>query len=253
MVDATEPLLPCGVLPERCLSQVGRLITAKEADGRWIDLTPAQRHVHFQQVALTLALDGSLSGTVHEEHAGYAGADERAELTRLGEKKYLAEHTRRHESWTVPTMKIGEREAVQKPLRLDYTFSQPAEGAAPAELLYLSPLSSFASEQNPFRHQERLFPVDFGSPHDETTLITLTLPAGYELAELPKGASIELPDGGGRYFYSVATTTPGTVQLISRLNLRKAVYAAADYQNLREFYRLMLTKQAEKLVIKKKA
>ena len=64
---------------------------------------------------------------------------------------------------------------------------------------------------------------------------------------------LDLPDGGGRYFYSVAATAPGTVQLTSRLSLRKPIYAAQDYQNLREFYRLMLTKQAEKLVIKKKA
>ena len=254
LVDATEPMLPCGVLPERCLSQIGRLITPKEADARWIDLTPAQRHVHFQLVQLTLGTDGHLSGQVHEEHAGYAGADERTQLASLGEKKYLAEHHRHHEGWTVPTNKILGQEAVQKPLGLDYTFSQPAEEATPtADLLYLSPLSSFVSEQNPFRHDDRIFPVDFGAPQEETTMITLTLPAGYELAEQPKPTTIELPDGGGRYLYSVTSTSPGTVQLTSRLNLRKSLYAATDYQNLREFYRLMLAKQAEKLVIKKKA
>ena len=254
LVDATEPMLPCGVLPERCLSQVGRLITAQEAEGRWIDLTPSQRHVHFQLVQLTLAPDGSLSGQVHEEHAGYAGADERTQLASLGEKKYLSEHHRHHEGWTVPTNKILEQEAVQKPLGLDYTFSQPTDQVTPAaDLLYLSPLSSFASEQNPFRHDSRTFPVDFGAPQEETMMITLTLPAGYELAELPKPTTIDLPDGGGRYLYSVTNTATGAVQLTSRLNLRKALYAAADYQNLREFYRLMLAKQAEKLVIKKKA
>ena len=128
----------------------------------------------------------------------------------------------------------------------------PADDAATADLLYLSPLRSFTSEQNPFRHEDRTFPVDFGAGQDETLLVTLTLPAGYELAELPKAAVVELPDGGGRYLYSIANTG-STVQLTSRMSLRKPIYAAADYQNLREFYRLMLTKQAEKLVIKKKA
>jgi hypothetical protein len=55
LVDATEPLLPCGVLPERCLNRVGRLIPAeKDAEGRWVDLAPTQRHVRYQQVALVL-------------------------------------------------------------------------------------------------------------------------------------------------------------------------------------------------------
>ncbi|MEJ7658609.1 MAG: hypothetical protein WKG07_02725 [Hymenobacter sp.] len=37
LLDATEPLLPCGVLPSRCLSQAGRLVTGKEMEGRWVE------------------------------------------------------------------------------------------------------------------------------------------------------------------------------------------------------------------------
>ena len=253
LVDATEPLLPCGVLPERCLSQTGRLIMKKEAEGRWVDLAPSQRRIHYQQVALALDAQGGLRGKVHEEHGGYDGASARRELGLLGEKKYLTELLRPHSGWSVPALAVSNREDVAKPLALDYEFSQPADDATEGATLYLSPLTHFSTEQNPFRHGERLFPVDFGSAQDKTLMVTLTLPAGYELAELPKPAIIDLPDNGGRYLYSVAAPVPGTVQLTSRLSLRKPVYAAEEYTHLREFYRLMLEKQAEKLVIKKKA
>ncbi|UOQ97148.1 DUF3857 domain-containing protein [Hymenobacter sp. 5317J-9] len=253
LVDATEPLLPCGVLPERCLNQSGRLIMPKSENGRWVSLVPSHRYVHYQQVALTLDDKGGLSGKVHEEHAGYAGAQARAELASLGEKKYLSEMARPHAGWTVPKFAVAERDNVEKPLALDYEFSQPADDNNPAGTLYLSPLRDFISDQNPFRHDDRLFPVDFGAPKDDTQTITLTLPAGYELAEMPKPAVVELPEQGGRFLYSVAAVSPGVVQLTSRLTLRKPVYAAAEYVQLREFYRIMLEKQAEKLVIKKKA
>ena len=95
--------------------------------------------------------------------------------------------------------------------------------------------------------------MDFGAPQDETTIITLTLPAGYELAELPKPAVVDLPNDGGRFLYSVAASTPGTVQLTSRLNLRNTVYPADQYAGLRELYQRLLAKQGEKLVIQKKA
>ena len=253
LVDATEPLLPCGVLPERCLNQAGRLITRKEQDGRWVDLVSPQRYVHYQNIALTMDAQGGLSGKVHEEHGGYTGVDERKELARLGEKKYLTELTRPHSGWTVPKFAVSAREDVAKPLALDYEFSQPADDNTTAGTFYLSPLREFIAEQNPFRHDDRLFPVDFGAAQDETTMVILTLPEGYELAEVPKPAVVDLPDGGGRFLYSVTTTTPGVVQLTSRLNLRKPRYAAEEYVSLREFYRLMLEKQSEKLVIKKKA
>ena len=253
LVDATEPMLPCGVLPKRCLNQAGRLIMKKAEDGRWVELNPAQRYVHYQQVALTMDAKGGLTGKVHEEHGGYAGAEARQELSNLGEKKYLALMTRPHSGWTVPKMTVGERENVAKPLAFDYEFTQPADDNATADLLYLSPLREFSTEQNPFRHDDRLFPVDFGAPQDETTMVTLTLPTGYELAEMPKPAVIDLPEGGGRFMCTVTAGTPGVVQLMSRMSLRKPVYAAEEYVQLREFYRLMLEKQSERLIIKKKA
>ena len=190
---------------------------------------------------------------MHQEHGGYASVAARKELATLGEKKYFAGLTTQHSGWTVPKFTVGERENVAKPLTLDYEFTQPADDNATAGTLYLSPLREFSSEQNPFRHDDRLFPVDFGAAQDETTMVTLTLPAGYELAETPKPTVVELPNRGGRFLYSVSTITPGTVQLTSRLNLQKPAYAAEEYAQLREFYRLMLQKQGEKLVIKKKA
>jgi hypothetical protein len=81
-------------------------------------------------------------------------------------------------------------------------------------------------------------------------MLTLTLPAGYT-AELPKSASIALPEQGGRYLYSASSPTPGTVQLVSRLTLDKPMYGAEEYTSLREFYRMALAKQAEALVIRK--
>ncbi|MDO7846669.1 DUF3857 domain-containing protein [Hymenobacter sp. M29] len=253
LVDATEPLLPCGVLPERCLNGAGRLIAKKETDGRWIDLVPSQRQVRFQQINLTLDAQGGLSGQVHDERGGYAAVDARAALASLGEKKYLAGLLARHEGWTVPKLTVGQAETVDKPLTLDYEFRQPAADNAPTGPLYLSPLSEFGPGQNPFRHEDRSFAVDFGMPQEETVMVTLTLPAGYELASLPKPAVVDMPEQGGRFLYSVAATAPGVVQLTSRLSLRKPVYAAAEYASLRELYRQLMAHQAEKLVIQKKA
>ena len=253
LVDATEPLLPCGVLPERCLNQAGRLVMKNSAEGRWVDLTPTQHHVHYQQVALVLDAQGGLTGKVHEEQSGYAGADARAALAAQGEKKYLAALAQRHEGWTVAKLTLGQAEAVDQPLKLDYEFSQPAPDPAAGGPFYLSPLSEFSGEQNPFRRESRDFAVDFGVAQEETTLITLTLPTGYELAEAPKPVVLELPGGGGHFHYSAGAATAGTVQLVARFYLRDTVYPAGTYASLRELYRLLLSKQAEKLVIRKKA
>ncbi|TYZ11985.1 hypothetical protein FY528_06455 [Hymenobacter lutimineralis] len=43
LVDATEPVVPLGMLPKRCLNGNGRLLTAPAALGRWVSLAPTQR------------------------------------------------------------------------------------------------------------------------------------------------------------------------------------------------------------------
>lgn len=53
LLDVTEPLLPAGVLPTRCLSQAGHTVPAA-GDGRWVSLVPTQRYSHYQEVDLTL-------------------------------------------------------------------------------------------------------------------------------------------------------------------------------------------------------
>ncbi len=251
LVDATDPTLPCGTLPECCLNQTGRLVAADATAGRWVDLRPSQRHLHYQQVQLALDAQGGLTGKVHEEFAGYAGADARDELAKLSEKKYLAEIGRRHPAWALGPLAVAGRDDVQQPLKLDYAFTQAADDNAAASTLYLSPLRELTDGQNPFRDEHRVFPVDFGAPQDEILLVTLTLPTGYELAETSKSTAFSLANDGGRYQYNVAATGP-TVQLTSRLTLHKPVYGAEEYTNLRELYRLMLEKQVEKLVIRKK-
>jgi transglutaminase-like putative cysteine protease len=253
LVDATEPLLPCGVLPRRCLNQTGRLIPARKKDeGRWVSLEPAQHEGHFQQATLVLDATGGLSGQVREEFTGYASLPVRQDLAELGGKKFLARLVQQHDGWIVPDLTVADFDSVSKPVGLRYTFSRGGSEAAPTSTLYLSPLRELSDGRNPFRHDSRRFPVDLGVPQDETAMVTLTLPPGYELAEKPKNMVLELAGGSARFVYNV-TATGQTVQLLTRLSLRSTIYPAGQYADLRELFRQVLARQSEKLIIQKKS
>jgi hypothetical protein len=249
LLDATEPLLPAGTLPRRCLASVGHTVV-EGGEGRWVNLVPSQRYTHYQDVKLALDSEGNLTGQVQEEHAGYAGLEAREQVQQLGEKKYVARLAATHPGWEMPSYTLSGRADIAQPLALHYELRQAAATAGTAQELYIKPLEAFGEQQNPFRHAQRSYPVDIGMLQQETIMLTLTLPAGYT-TELPKPATLMLPDKGGRYVYLANSPAPGTVQLVSRLTLDKPVYSAEDYQALRELYRQMLAKQAEALVIKK--
>ena len=251
LADATEAFVPCGMLPTRCLNGTGRLLLPGDGKSRWVSLAPAQRYINYHQIQLTMDERGGLKGKVHQEKGGYAGIDYRQTLVEKGEKKFMEDMAKTHEGWTIPTYTFKQRETLSKPLTLDYEFTAPGADA-PAPTLYLNLVRQFSEERNPFVHEDRRFPVDFAAPLDEVLMFTVTLPSGYEPDEMPKPAAIKLANDGGLFTYQVAAT-PGSLQIVSRLSLRRAVYSAEEYASLRQFYSLMLAKHAEQIVLKKKS
>ena len=162
----------------------------------------------------------------------------------------MTELAARHSGWEIANYVFAKQASVEQSLGLNYEMRQPAATATTAAELYLNPLNYFGEQHNPFQHEQRNYPVDMGMMQQEIVRVTLTLPPGY-VAELPKSVSLALPNEGGRYVYSATSPTPGTVQLMSRLTFDKPVYGAEEYENLREFYRRVLAKQSEALVLKK--
>ena len=99
---------------------------------------------------------------MHQEHGGYLGLSQREKLRKLGEKKYMEELATSHEGWNIAKYTFKERDVLNKPLTLDYEFAS-AGGEAPVGTIYLNPLRDFGTGKNPFLHENRRFPVDFGT------------------------------------------------------------------------------------------
>ena len=249
LLDATDPLLPAGTLPARCLTSAGHTVVS-DGDGRWVSLLPDTRYNHFQNVELTLDAQGNLSGQVREESTGYAGRELREKLLADGEKKCVTELAGQHPGCELAAVQFTNPTSTTQPVALRYDLRQAASGGGAASELYINPLKGFGEARNPFDDAHRIYPVDIGMMQQEVITLSLTLPPGY-VAELPKPAVLALPNDGGRYTYSATAPIPGKVQLLSRLVLNKPRYTADEYQALRELYRQMLAKQAEALVVKK--
>jgi hypothetical protein len=208
--------------------------------------------VHFRSAQLTLDERGNITGKVRDENGGYLGLHERGELREQGEKKYVEKLLKEMESWKVDRYSFQNTDVLTKPLLLDLDVRIPSESDQAVGTIYLAPLHHLVSQDNPFKNPERRFPVDLGTQLEETNMLTLTLPANFAVAELPQNASLSLPDGAGRFLFSI-TPVGNNLQIMSRLTLNRPVYYAEEYAALRTFYEKALAKQAEKIILKRKS
>ncbi len=249
LMDPTDSTCPPGTLPIRCLNQEGRIVT-KEPGNKWVSLTPTKSSTETTMATLTL-VDGTLSGNISSSRSGYnAMRFRRNVLKESGVDGYLAKLKENRHAWQIKDYEVGSLEVIGKPLKETYevTLNEAAQQAG--DMIYLQPIFMGRMDENPFKSEQRVYPVDYPYPDKELFMLSLTIPDGYQVDEVPEDMMIALPEKAGRY--SFTTKQMGnTLQVVSRLHIDRVKFYAQEYPYLREFFNMIVAKQQEQIVLKR--
>jgi hypothetical protein len=116
--------------------------------------------------------------------------------------------------------------------------------------LYFNPIIHERFNSSPFGPEERHYPVEMNYCIDNSYVLSMEIPKGYALDQLPKSQRIMLEDSSGSFEYVISSDA----QLISlrvQLKLKKAVYSVEEYPGLRSFFSMITNKEREPIVFKK--
>jgi hypothetical protein len=117
--------------------------------------------------------------------------------------------------------------------------------------LYFNPFLNYGLTENPFKSAQRLYPVEMPYVLTETYELSMDIPEGNEVEELPKSERILFNDTDAVYEYKVEMTG-NRIHLKSHLAFTKAIFDPEDYARLKDFYAVVVRKQNEMIVFKKK-
>ncbi|GAB3747526.1 transglutaminase domain-containing protein [Spirosoma pomorum] len=249
LLDATDPYLKPGVLPIHCLNGMGRLISA--TGSRFIPLTPVDRESEVHSGRFSISEDGNMVGTLDHVKGGYDSWRARKGFATQGQAKYLDDIRKEHSNWQIDKAIFTNASPMDDSFKATYTLTIPEACSQAGDRLYFRPMLTEGRSNNPFKEPKRLYPVDLAVPMDETYSAVYTLPKGFEVEELPKTASLTLPNNGGRFIYQIALLPDNQLQVVSRFSLRQPAYSADDYPALRELFNLVVAKHAEQVVLKR--
>uniref|UniRef100_UPI003217DB5C DUF3857 domain-containing protein n=1 Tax=uncultured Draconibacterium sp. TaxID=1573823 RepID=UPI003217DB5C len=246
LLDATDRVSNCGDLPFRCLNSQGLKIAPGEVT--WINLNTARATKQIM-CAINLQDIDDITGTVNYKYANYSAYMHRKQVEDKNEDEIIEEFETDNDWLTVNDFTKKESEGNgQIALVYDCEISNCVEQNG--DRLYINPLIVERQKSNPFTLTERKYPVDFGYAHKEDIIISLMCPEGYEIETMPESLRVTLPEGAGSFTYAVQKNGP-TIQLISRIDIKKPVFIYGEYQFLKEFYNKIVSKQSEMIVLKK--
>ncbi|WP_321320404.1 DUF3857 and transglutaminase domain-containing protein [Labilibaculum sp.] len=247
LMDATDPYCPIGILPFRCLNDKGRLIT--ETNSEWINLDPNKGSKIAIVSTLILTEEGQLEGKISEAFYDYKGVDIRKTISNNTEG-YTEKLKSDYEDWNITDIEYKNLDDRNNPVQISYMAEIENAANMEGERIYLNPILKYKTHENPFKLEQREYPVNFGYPITVNYLLLLELPTNFTIEEQPKSSKIVLPDNGGEYIYQI-NKSANKVMIKYSFNTGKSQYLSSEYEYLKEFYNHVIAKENQILVLKK--
>jgi len=247
LLDATEPNLQAGGIPFRCLNGNGHLIKDEESEE-----VPMVNQQSVENTLVELGIkDGKMTGSFNKKIAGLSAMNFRESVkTAGGSKEHFDKLKNSATDIDYVEYQYTNMDSINQPVYSKYNIALKEAPDSDAGIIYIDPVLIERQKSNPFTSPTRTYPVDFGLPFIQTYNFQLTIPEGYSVEELPKSASFGLSEKGGKFQYQVAQVG-NKIVLNMRFSIDKAIFIPSEYLNLKEFYNLVINKQAEQIILKK--
>jgi hypothetical protein len=247
-LDASEPWLSFGKLPERCYNGYARVLN-RETPSSVIFDPDSVKESKITMVILNKEKDG-LSGHLQSTPGFNEASHIRQKIRSSGLEEFMKTiRTSYSGELTVSGLEIDSLQHPDDPLEISYDVRVPLESHP--DVLYFSPILASALKENPFKAADRRYPVEMPNTIDEAYTLSMDIPDGYVIDELPQSAKVLFKEGQGVYEY-LLVKGDGIIQFRSRIKLDQADFKPEDYDMLREFFGYIVKKQSEQIVFKKK-
>lgn len=250
-VDASGYPAPLKLLPINVLSGYGVEFLGKKE----YDIVIPQSKINtrrFAKATLMLNTEGSLSGDINLTFSGYDAVENRNLIRAHGVDKVIPDMVKDL---------IGDGKLLEKkienevtltdaPLKASLKITSTAYVTKNDDKMFISPILCFGEKNNPFKTEERQYDVDFGAPKEAFYQLSLTLPEGYTVEELPKTSRLQMPENGMKFDYLI-DVKGNILSINTKLNIKQVNYTPDEYALLKQFYAQMLAKMGEQIVLTK--
>lgn len=249
LMDATDIYSSPNILPERVLNWEGRLIR-ENGTSMTIDLYPKEYNTKNVFISAQLDGEGSVSGILKTNYTSLNALKYRNNYNSLSETKMLNKLETVYEGIEIEKIRLSNKTELSKPITEMIKFTSDNQVDIIGDKIYVSPLLFLTQQENPFKLEERLYPIDYGSSWKKDIRLTIQIPQNFTVSSKPEDIALELPDNLGTYILKISVTN-NQISVISQTKINEPLIGAIHYKILKELYKQAIEKQKEKIVLLK--
>ena len=249
LLDATNKYCSIYNLPLRDLNNVGRLIKM-DGSSLEINLIPNYSSVYNVTAMANIDKEGSISGQIREKYLDYQALRFRGKYSGIAAQSNIEQLEKKHSGLEIVSYELKNDKQVYEPVILDYAFKNKNVAEIIGNKIFFSPMLFFAKNQNPFTQETRSYPIDFTYPYQDKYVIVINIPDGYSVESIPKEETFNLDNDLGSFSYKISVNE-NQIQAVIVMRIETAIVSSKDYPNLKLFFKNLIAKENEKIVLKK--
>lgn len=249
ILDATDSDSEINIVPYRDLNYKGRVITPTR--GYWLDLEGYAPSVENTFYSIKLNENLEAEGQVQKRYTGYAAYDRKKIIDSYKDlDEYQEKFESEDEGLTLDSLKVTNLDNINKGviLKADLTDTDFIEGSA--DMVYIPTIIEPFLSSNPFKLEKREYPVEFDTSTNEKYTCNLSIPEGYQIAEIPKPVAIANQDKSIIFKYQVVGQG-ANASINTSLVINKTIFLPSEYDTLKQIFQLIYDTQEQMIVIKK--
>lgn len=247
-LDASRPRLGFGKLPSQCYNGHARVVNTQSPPVYLSADSLAEKKL--TALFLSNTENGSWIGSMSQTPGFYESYHIRDMVQEKGKEEFFKEIQKEYgEDVKITELQIDSLASYEEPVKLRYhlDLSNPKD-----DIVYINPMFGERWKKNPFASAQRYYPVEMPYTMDEIFVLTMEVPQGYVVDELPKQMKAKLDQQGSAAFEYLISQSGNTISMRSRVTVSRTFFSNEEYENLREFFNLIVSKQGEQIVFKKK-
>ena len=243
LLDATDAYCPNDMIPAYCCN--GKGFVATEDGNTWVRVSSKKTSISSTSLRYKLNADKEkLSGTGVVRNTGHTSISERKRYNKDSE-----EFVKQMESKGISlsdNIAINDK-TDSKVFQYDYSFNGDIDKID--NQIIFSPFLNLPIQTNPFKQEKRELAIDMVYPATKSFQAEIEIPNGYIIEQLPEAYNKN--SANTAFSFKAYKTENNTVIISATYQLKKAIYPASVYPELKRLYNKIIKKLNQKIVVVK--
>ncbi|WP_111708838.1 transglutaminase domain-containing protein [Lutibacter citreus] len=249
LFDATEKNAVPNILPKRAMNWEG-IVVGEQGYFNKISLTNSQKSEISSTLSIKIGEEGAISGMSRTKYLNYYAMRYRNTYNHLKEEEQISKLEEEKGGIEIGNIRIGAKKDIYKPIDELFTFEAEDAITSAGDRYYIKPLFFNSINENSFKLKNREYPVNFNTKFSKKYISSIEIPEGYEIESVPEDIAIGLPNEFGVYRFKI-TQSGKSINVLTELSIDTVIYPATYYQQLKDFYKEIVKKNAEQIVLRK--